>query len=428
MLINIVIKMSKNIYYVLFVLFIFVSCNKEKNLPISNTQEFVFTNNDSTNISVNKASEIASIFKYKVDFYTNKNQLKSASEYEIDNVIIIPDENEEPAMYVVNFSPKGYIIISATSKETPILGFSDEYSFDISNIPLGMAEWFYDRMHKIQIIRNDKNYKTPKEVTLDWKNFQNSSNLKSSNSNETIIEQYGPLLKTLWRQDVPYNDLVPKTGCVDYINNRAPTGCVTTAIAQVLKYHAYPSTKYNWKIMPNQLSPFDRGTNGAVEVAKLMRDIGAAIKTTYNCEGSGANTKEAVNLFKNIFNYSSGGIYAARSDEDAEILVKADLIASRPVIMDGYNDYYTYTTGWWLWEKTNHVYTNGHAWVCDGYKRINKSYTVNLLGITKEINIRNNYYHMNWGWGGLGQNSNDNNGWFLFSHINIRECSKKCVS
>ncbi len=423
--------MFKKTYYFLFVLFLLFSCSKEE-VGIDSTnqdaKEFVFINNDSTNISIEKATDVAAMFKYEAEFFNEKNTLKSASDYELKEIIIIPDEHEEPAIYVVNLLPKGYIIISATAKETPILGYSDENSFDIDNIPLGMAQWFYDRMHKIQIIRNTADYEVPNEVKAEWETFNVSDNLKSastlksSSSRETIVEQYGPLLTTLWHQGVPYNDLVDKTGCTNYSNGRAPTGCVATAIAQVLRYHEYPNTKYNWSIMPNRLFSWDSGTAGANEIAKLMRDVGSYVEMDYGCDGSSANTGDAVGVFKSKYNYSSGGTYAARSDEDAEPLVKADIIANRPVIMAGNRDYYTYTTGWWIWEKTHTAYTKGHAWVCDGYKKVRKKINIRIFGNKfLTFNVSSNYYHMNWGWGGTGQRSEDNNGWFLFSNIEIDE-------
>lgn len=423
--------LKKTYYFIFFFLFLF-SCGKEEigiDSLNQNTEEFIFNYNDSTNISIDKATKVAATFKYQAEFFNEKSNLKSATEYELKETIIIPDENDEPAIYVVNFLPHGYIIISATAKETPILGYSDENSFDIENIPLGMAEWFYDRMHKIQIIKNIDDYEIPSEVTAEWESFNVSDNLKSAStlkstsSGETIVEQYGPLLTTLWSQGVPYNDLVPKTGCTTYSNGRAPTGCVATAIAQVLRYHAHPSTKYNWSIMPNRLYSWDSGTSGANEVAKLMRDVGSYVGMDYGCDGSGANTGDAVGVFKSRYSYSSGGSYAARSDEDAEPLVKADIIASRPVIMAGNHGYYTYTTGWWLWKKTHTAYTNGHAWVCDGYKKVRKTITIRIFGKPRTFNVSNNYYHMNWGWGGVGQRSYDNNGWFLFSNIAIQDPS-----
>ena len=39
----------------------------------------------------------------------------------------------------------------------------------------------------------------------------------------------------MWNQDSPYNDLCPL-----YQGDRSVTGCVATAMAQVLKYHNYP--------------------------------------------------------------------------------------------------------------------------------------------------------------------------------------------
>ncbi len=276
-------------------------------------------------------------------------------------------------------------------------------------------------MHKIQILKNNDDYKIPDEVLAEWESLNSSGQLKSSTTDESVIEQYGPLLSTLWDQGMPYNDQVEELECAGLPNGRAWVGCVATAIAQVLKYHQYPSTKYNWGIMPNRLYPYQSGSTGATEVAKLMQYVGQHVKMEYECTGSGAYTKDAISVFKNNFNYKSGGSYAELSDDDAEPLVKADIIAKRPVIMRGSHTYYTTTSGWWLWKKTTHHYKDGHTWVCDGYKKVRKKLTLRIFGKPITLNLSNNYYHMNWGWSGTGQNSIDNNGWFLFSNIEIKD-------
>lgn len=60
----------------------------------------------------------------------------------VEETIVVPDENGNPAIYVVKFEEKGYFIISASIKEKPILGYSYEDVFDIDNMPLGLANWF----------------------------------------------------------------------------------------------------------------------------------------------------------------------------------------------------------------------------------------------------------------------------------------------
>ena len=95
---------------------------------------------------------------------SGSNLRTTSQEVEIEEVIIVPDEQGEPAIYVINYVGTGYIVLSATLKESPVLGFSDTDHFDVENIPLGMAQWFYDRMNKIQLIKNDSSYQIPEEV------------------------------------------------------------------------------------------------------------------------------------------------------------------------------------------------------------------------------------------------------------------------
>ena len=415
-------QLRKN-YLILFLLFFFLSCKKEnKDLdpqpqysPTLHNYSFQTTHPD--NVSIEKALMIAEKFALQKEFLIHQNTLSPLINKE--DILVIPDRNNEPAMYVITFNSIGYVIVSATTRETPILGYANHSGFDIENISLGMANWFYGRMNKIEHLRNDPNYEKDAMVDADWDNILKDSNLKSGG---TVVSQYGPLLTSLWRQGVPYNNLVPHTGCTSYSNGRAPVGCVATAIGQVLRYHAYPSYKYNWSVMPNKLYS-SSSSSAKTEVAKLMRDVGSYVGMDYGCSGSGANTGDAVNVFRNNYYYSSGGIYANRSDSDAEPLVKADIIASRPVIMAGNGSYTKRTIGWWKFKKTFTTYHEGHAWVCDGYQRVRKE--IKIFGT--RIPYHKNYYHMNWGWGGIGQRSYDNNGWFVFGDISMKDPSAQNV-
>jgi len=176
-------------------------------------------------------------------------------------------------MYVVTFSPNGYIIISATKKESPILGFSSNSSFDFDNLPLGLAEWLVGRMDKIQTLKYSKDIEIPTEIENEWVQRAPPMDEEVIVSGGTEHNQVGPLLQTIWGQGVGYNNLAPNMSCSDYSNGRAPTGCVATAVAQVMRYHQHPSN-YNWSIMPNIIWSWQSNTSGAQEVSTLMYNIG----------------------------------------------------------------------------------------------------------------------------------------------------------
>ncbi len=221
----------------------------------------------------------------------------------------------------------------------------------------------------------------------------------------TEVDQNGPLLNTFWDQKNGYNNLLER---ID--GELPPTGCVATAMAQVMRYHEYP-TNYNWTAMPN--------TYGTNETAKLMRDIGEAVNMNYSLLGSGANMDNAVNAFINTFNYSSTVKYV--SIVDASIV--SELRNNRLVIIDGYHTYYTTKKKhlWFFTTITRH-YEEGHAWVCDGFKKTTCYETLRSVVTGEETTTSTSmgyYYHMNWGGSGSGMGSSDNNGWFKFDDLEI---------
>lgn len=398
----------RNLIYLCFV-FILFSCQKQnENLQSAADQDagIRFTNNDTANVTVEYAGKVASKFSSTKSFRDQNSRLKEAISYTVRDVITIPDKKNEPALYVLNLNPKGFIVLSATKKESPVLGFSDSNNFDPDNIPACFAEWLYERMSAIEAVKNDVKYKVPKSVTAEWDNLSVQNYLKAAYV--IVLEQYGPLLTTTWGQKTPYNDNVSQAGCIINPDNKygkAPTGCVATAIAQVLKYYSY-GTKYNWAIMPNSLIPDNSGTVAANEVARLMADIGSKVGMNYACGGSGANTANATRVFQDL-GYSNTGTYnRSYATSNAESLVLSDIKARRPVIMDGADGHYS---GWWIFKTF--VVDAAHCWVCDGYKKEKLMFDYTTATFT------NTYYHMNWGHNGEQQGVQDNYGWFSFSNI-----------
>ncbi|WMJ74116.1 Spi family protease inhibitor [Cytophagaceae bacterium ABcell3] len=122
---------------------------------------------DAHNVSVEQAKEVAVNFVNQNDLIEKPSSLKKGSKT-IDNVVIVPDLENEPALYVVRFQGAGYAVISATTKESPVIGFSDEEVFDAETVPSGMADWFFERMYKIQSVRNNEEYEIPEEVNAEW--------------------------------------------------------------------------------------------------------------------------------------------------------------------------------------------------------------------------------------------------------------------
>lgn len=199
---------------------------------------------------------------------------------------------------------------------------------------------------------------------------------------EAAKEAIGPLLTTKWDQGSPYNDQSP-----DVDGTRSYSGCVATAMSQVMNYHEWPEKgtgshsykattanktmscdfskiTFDWK---NMLDTYSGSSTQAQKkaVADLLYACAVSVEMDFSPNGSGAWSENVPGALVNYFNY------------DKALKIE-------------YRDFYTQTA----WNdkvydeltKYGPVYYAGssddgaHAFVCDGYK--------------------DGYYHINWGWSG----------------------------
>ncbi|TXI34474.1 MAG: hypothetical protein E6Q58_01535 [Niabella sp.] len=327
----------------------------------------------------------------------------------IESSSIIKDSLGSPNMYIFNFKEDGYAVFSADERYSPILAVVKKGKFKKRAVSAGLISWFDWTMDQIYLTKSRK--------VLDWKNSQSewSQTFKKVINNSPDLTgliapgdddddddddggggddspcgtssflQKGPYLLTAWGQWYGYNDLCPNLGCNPTgSNHNAPTGCVATAMAQVIRYWAVPTPfNYNYTGMPNT-DNFSTGNNS--EIHRLMKDAGDAADMDWSCSGSSASMEDAANALKNTFGYSS----ATYTEPYNQSLLISNLNYGYPVILAGY------TTRKWFWPF--YVYENGHAWVCDGYY----TYTNNCYSSL--------FLSMNWGWEG------NDNGWFAYNN------------
>ncbi len=311
---------------------------------------------------------------------------------EVKSILGVPDENNIAAFYIINYKNGGFVILAGDRRSKPILAFSETHHFKLNAqyYPSGLVGWLYGMKEKMERIR-EENAEFDEGIRQLWSHLGNkNAYIVPSNREPDIGEvctrtssprsiQKGPFLSTSWGQSCGYNSLLPQMDCHPDDCSRAFTGCLATAMAQVMKYYQYPKS-YDWSNMPN--------TYGTHSTAVLMRDIGIAVRMKYKCSGSGADIEdEGVSSFRNDFGYSS----ASFSGYDCE-KVKRELDNNSPVILRGGRK-----SGWWIFSQ----YKDGHAWVCDGYLEIIYPCWVTTL-----------HLHMNWGWGGRC------NGWYAFNDFN----------
>ena len=286
----------------------------------------------------------------------------------------------EAEYYVYNINSKnGFVIIAADDAVDPILGYSSEGVYSPSNISPEFAFWMQRYKTQIEYIRQH-NIAATATIQNKWNGYKNNI----PDNNQRVQSAVGPLVQTLWAQAPYYNEFCPGTG-----ENQAVAGCVATAMAQVMKYWAFPphglgaysytdvlygalsanfdTTNYNWAGMPLNV------TRSNAPVAILTYDCGVAVEMVYSPSSSGSylidadNSISAQSAFLQYFGYNpstSQGLYRSNfTTANWTSLLVNELNNNRPLLYAGSGN------------------QGGHAWVCDGYEA-------------------NGDFHMNWGWGG----------------------------
>ena len=265
---------------------------------------------------------------------------------------------------------KGFVIVAGDDRAYPVLGQSDEGTFEPDNLPENLRAML--AYYQNQISWAEKNDVIPSaDVQAEWGRYLAGS-LRSSGK--------GVLYETAhWSQGDPYNRKTP------IINGRhAVTGCVATAWAIAMKYNEWPvaansETRVNtyWQqpvnypvqyVWDNMLMEYKRGQytdDQADAIATLMWNIGANIQMQYALGGSGAYSNLAAEKAVKVFEYSKKCRYLDKNDyrwSEWKSILRKELDEGRIVIYDGSSS------------------SGGHAFVCDGYKE-------------------GEAFHINWGWG-----------------------------
>jgi hypothetical protein len=379
---------------ILFFIIGLSSCQKSEELQDTLKENFVNSNS--------AEDLVGELYFPENDGDSQSTKASSSHLKKVESITCVPGENGNTVYYIINYENGGFLILSADNRIHPVLAFSASSNFPVESgntLPNGLVEWLFDKKEEVEDVRR-LNQKQTEKLKKAWtapaiQNFISGEDFRRAPDPDTdpitdpddpdcpenTLTIVGPLINTTWGQGDGYNDLIPVTGCSNYLNGRAPTGCVATAMAQIMRYHEYPSN-YDWGLMPN--------TSGSNATAQLMLDIGYAVGMDWGCGGSSADTEDEVaSSFRNDFGYSS----ASYADFNHST-VQQQLRWNRPVILRGGRN-----TGWWIFG----VYSDGHAWVCDGYREYRMCMSTSL------------FLHMNWGWGIW---YNYLNGWYAFNNWN----------
>ena len=328
-----------------------------------------------------------------------------------------------------NANGEGWVIVAANDAMTPILAYSETGHFRTDNMPVNIKKWLGKYNDFTRKLAAD-GVVASEEAQNEWKA------LRKGARKATASVVVGPLIQTTWDQDAPYNDLCPGTGTWGSGSTKTATGCVATAMAQVMNYWNWPdqgvgshsyrpldvnepydqydnpkysrysqqsanfgATTYDWENMKNSYT-YNYTTEEATAVATLMYHCGVATEMMYGSKSDGGSGTYTVNYgdwedhacaqnalymnfkYKRPTAYVRDGLvddygtkyYDSWTDAAWTAMIKAELDLQHPIMYGGASD------------------EGGHSFICDGYDSSNK-------------------FHFNWGWSG------DCDGYFTLSSL-----------
>ncbi|MCQ2297072.1 MAG: C10 family peptidase [Bacteroidales bacterium] len=303
-------------------------------------------------------------------------------------------------MYVFAWEEGGYVIVAGDDCALPILGYSPA-SMMADELPANMAEWLEGYAYEIAQMR-EHGIEGSAIVAEAW-----SELIAGTTPKAPLNTPVAPLLSTTWGQGTYYNSMCPVEPTSQ---QHAATGCVGTAMAQVMKYWNHPlqgrgfssyshprfglqsadfgNTTYDWANMPNSLNASSTQQQVAA-VASLMYQVGVSIVTNYAMSSEGGSSADPIsrnginypcveNALRQYFDYAPeifGAKMSGLGDEAWRELLRNEMDNARPVIYSGYD------------------FSGGHCFVCDGYDSQDR-------------------FHFNWGWGGTSD------GYFAIGSLN----------
>ena len=265
--------------------------------------------------------------------------------------------------YVFNaVDGSGFVIVAGDDRARQVLAYGD-HAIDMASVP-DNVQWLLDQ------------YAEQMEYLFAHPGMVPSRS--AINDSTTIVPQ---LMTTLWGQRTPYRNQCPQVDgkpCV--------TGCIATAMAQVMNYWhhpevlpalpgyttstlrlqvpALPAATVSWDLMLDKYREGYYTQEEGEAVALLMRYCGQVSKMDYTIASSAATCNDQLMGLK-TFGYEKTATDLSRmnfSDDEWHALLQEDLVAGRPVIYSGKS------------------VTTAHSFVLDGFD--------------------GSKYHVNWGWDG----------------------------
>ena len=288
-------------------------------------------------------------------------------------------EGTDTLMYVFN-SESSYVVIGGDKRVPPVLAFSDHQLYNDEDVIPPVRMWLDNYAQQLLALRQQS--VAPEAENSAWRNLSHGrATFKDGSS-------VSPLMKSHWGQGTFYNYYCPR----DYQgeNYRTVTGCVATAMAQLIYYYRFPETgigSYSYMDSTYGVQSADYGnttydynamcdepTSINPAISTLMHHCGVGVDMVYGPDGSGMYNHSAARVLRTFFKFSPETEYVFRDSTnlDWDSLIVSHLHRNMPLYYAG-------------WSNPN---VNGHGFICDGYRMVDSNY----------------YYHFNFGWDGSYDN------------------------
>lgn len=292
---------------------------------------------------------------------------------------VIQDEQEDPLLYIFN-AENGFVVVSGDKSAPPILSFSDQQLYNESDVVPPAEMWINHYADQIREIK--KQHIVQDQFISQWEAILSGAPVFRSG------DEVEPLMLSKWDQGEYYNYYCPRDPAGK--NGRVVTGCVATALAQLIYYFRFPETgtgsysytDENYGVQSADYSNATYNYNAMcdvpscinTEISKLIYHLGVGVDMHYGPDGSGMTNHSAARVLRTYFKYSPETEYLFRDSTDLnwDSVIISHLNRRIPL----------YYAGWSVPD------INGHGFICDGYKTVDSSY----------------FFHFNFGWSGYMDN------------------------
>jgi outer membrane protein assembly factor BamB len=283
--------------------------------------------------------------------------------------------------YIVDLNPEGFVVVPADDSIEPVIAFSDRGHFVGS---LDSSDTLSDLLlrdipDRLAAAKSSAGSAYGKQIADRWAGLSSGSiGLQAKGVLlDTLSPVVDPMTMDTWSQPAPYSRVIPYG---------APyTGCVATAMGQIIHFFRYPSSasgtntvtffgtsmpvsfndSYDYSRMPASLVNPPATDAQIDQVSTLLYDCGIAVGMDYEATGSGATSAAIAPGYTNFMKYFSASWESGR-DAAWTSMLEGELSAGFPTqfCIQGQGE--------------------GHSVVCDGWG----------------LDGGNPVFHLNMGWEG----------------------------